>query len=316
MVGKLLALVISTVLLIGAGMLSYDYYTSTSAHFKPTSNVVEIPSPARQESGFVAPIYKPKPLLATTSITKTTESVSVAPGPLYSTQVEPVKEGVLSVSGVIQETNAARMREGVSNPLTENALLNKDAELKLKDLFARQYFEHISPSGVGPADLAQQVGYSYVIVGENLALGIFEDDYALVDAWMNSVGHRANILNTHYKEIGVAVGKGLYKGQMTWIAVQSFGMPRSACPAIDTVLKGEIDQRNAEIAVGRVNLDAKKALIAGTSPEDPLYNTYIEEYNALIAPYNALVETNREAVAHYNTQIQVFNTCVSAAKTH
>ena len=317
MMGKLIALIISTGLLIGAGFLSYDYFKASATHFKTTTVVVEpIASLKQPDTPPATPIYNTKPLLATTSINTKTESITVTPGPLVSTKQPAVKEGTLTARVVIQETNAARNREGVSVPLTENTLLNNDAALKLKDLFAHQYFEHISPTGVGPADLAQQVGYSYVIVGENLALGVFEDEYALVDAWMHSAGHRANILNTNYQEIGVAVGKGLYKGQMTWIAVQSFGMPRSACPAIDTALKTEIDQRNADIATGRAALDTKKALIAGTSPEDPNYNTYIEEYNTLIAPYNILVEKNREAVATYNAQIQVFNTCVSAAKTH
>ena len=66
-------------------------------------------------------------------------------------------------------------------------------------------------------------------------------------AWMNSPGHRANILNPHFQEIGVAVGKGMYEGHETWIAVQSFGMPLSACPASDANLKIKIDANNGMI---------------------------------------------------------------------
>src|SRR6185369_15716694 len=114
--------------------------------------------------------------------------------------------------------------------LKENALLDKAAKKKLDDMFAQQYFEHINPQGKGPSDLAKSVGYDYIAIGENLALGNFKNDAELVQAWMDSPGHRANILNKQYTEIGVAVGQGTYEGKKTWLAVQEFGRPTSSCP--------------------------------------------------------------------------------------
>src|SRR5262249_8345343 len=114
----------------------------------------------------------------------------------------------LTQAGVIKWTNIQRQENGALPALTVNAKLNESAQLKLKDMFAKQYFEHVSPSGVGPDGLANEVGYAYASIGENLALGNFADDRALVQAWMDSPGHRANILGKSYREIGVAVGKG------------------------------------------------------------------------------------------------------------
>lgn len=111
----------------------------------------------------------------------------------------------LTAAGIIEQTNAQRGDFGQS-ALKENEQLNQAALAKVKDMFAGQYFEHISPLGKGPADLAKAAGYLYVSIGENLALGNYKDDAALVEAWMNSPGHRANILDPRFTEIGIGVG--------------------------------------------------------------------------------------------------------------
>ena len=65
-------------------------------------------------------------------------------------------------------------------------------------------FEHTSPSGVDPGKLVQSYGYDYIVAGENLILGNFSSEKEVVQDWMNSPGHRANILNGSYKRTGVA----------------------------------------------------------------------------------------------------------------
>lgn len=238
----------------------------------------------------------------------------VTPGPLRVPQeisVVPSTAHSLSADGVLSFTNAARASSSALPALARNETLDRAAQIKLDDMFGRQYFEHISPIGVGPADLAKTVGYAYVIVGENLALGNFENDEKLVDAWMNSPGHRANILNTHYREIGIAVGKGIYEGKETWLAVQSFGMPLSACPAIDMTVKTQIDANNTEIARMKGAIDAKKTEIEGTSRYDSSYNRLVDEHNALVPLYNTFVEQTRALVATYNAGVQAFNTCIA-----
>ena len=82
----------------------------------------------------------------------------------------------LTVSGVIFFTNQNRKDNGNLRPLRENELLDRAAEAKLKDMFGKQYFEHESPAGKGPSDLAKAAGYRYILIGENLALGNFKDD--------------------------------------------------------------------------------------------------------------------------------------------
>lgn len=253
---------------------------------------------------------------ATAPAVVATEKTVVAPGPLRAPATPPTSSSILSVRGVIEYTNIARAQNGGFPALIENELLNRDAQMKLDDMFAKQYFEHVSPTGIGPADLAKVAGYAFVIVGENLALGDFGSDQGVVTAWMNSPGHRANILNTHYQEIGVAVGKGMYEGYETWMAVQSFGMPLSSCPATSPELKAQIDANNIEITRRRTELDAKKAQIDATSPADPSYNTFVGEFNTLVPQYNALVESNRTAVATYNASVQAFNACIGAVSTH
>jgi uncharacterized protein YkwD len=252
------------------------------------------------------------------SVTPTKKMV-VAPGPLRAPALSSTtvpSSTALSISGVIEYTNIARAQNGGFLALTENATLDVDAKMKLDDMFAKQYFEHVSPSGVGPADLAKTVGYAYIVVGENLALGDFGGDAKLVDAWMASPGHRANILNGHYQEIGVAVGKGMYEGRETWLAVQSFGMPLSACPAIDMQMKAQIDSNNIQIANLKADLDAKKAKVDSTPTNDPNYNTYVNDYNVLIPPYNTLVQNTKTLIETYNAGVRAYNDCLAAAATH
>ncbi len=246
------------------------------------------------------------------------KSAIIAPGPLVASTptTSSAQLGSLSIKGVIEYTNGARSSNGGLPALIENQTLDRDAEMKLNDMFTRQYFEHISPTGIGPADIAMSVGYLYVIVGENLALGDFESDEKLVTAWMNSPGHRANILNSHYQEIGVAVGKGMYEGQKTWLAVQSFGMPLSACPTIDAQTKAQIESNNTQIVYLRAGIDAKKAEIDSTSTNDPNYNTYISEFNDILPPYNTLIESTRALITNYNAKVQAYNNCVTSATVH
>ena len=153
----------------------------------------------------------------------------------------------LTARATTQETNVQRKLHGMV-ALSVNEQLTKSAELKVADMFAQQYFAHESPTGDGPGDLADAVGYEYIMVGENLALGNYEDDTALVEAWMNSPGHRENILNTRYTEIGVAVGRGTYDGHTVWLAVQEFGRPTSLCPRPHMALENHINENQSLLA--------------------------------------------------------------------
>lgn len=306
--------------LVAAALLSYVYLEQTvgprdiSQVQVATSTKKEVSKQATSSSvaGKQAATKVSVPVKANGSLVPketAAQKTVVAPGPLRASATTKTTSS-LTVQGVIAYTNKERALNGGLPALVENSLLDQDATIKLNDLFTKQYFEHVSPSGVGPADLAKLVGYEFVIVGENLALGDFAGDQGVVTAWMNSPGHRANILNTHYREIGVAVGKGMYEGRETWIAVQAFGTPLVVCPVIDLKLKAKIEENNATIASLRAQLDAKKIEIDAMPPDDPRYNTLVNEFNTLVPQYNNLVETNRFNVTTYNSGVRAFNLCI------
>jgi hypothetical protein len=84
------------------------------------------------------------------------------------------------------------------------------------------YFSHDSPTGVTPWHWFKEAGYPFVHAGENLAV-YFTDSGEVVNAWMNSPTHRANIVGSQYREIGVGTARGTYDGFETVFVVQMFG---------------------------------------------------------------------------------------------
>jgi len=107
--------------------------------------------------------------------------------------------------------------------LKENMLLNQAAELKANDMFANEYFDHESPSGIIPWHWFEKAGYNYNAAGENLAIGFLDSD-ELYEAWYDSPSHKANLLNSKYNETGIAIVEGSFQGQKTSIIVQTFGL--------------------------------------------------------------------------------------------
>lgn len=129
---------------------------------------------------------------------------------------------------VVELTNQKRAEQGLS-PLVINGQLNEAAQRKAGDMFAFNYWSHVSPSGRNPWSFFQEVGYKYLYAGENLARD-FMDSQAVVGAWMNSATHRDNLLNKNYQEIGLAVVNGTLNGVETTLVVQLFGAPLASTP--------------------------------------------------------------------------------------
>ena len=114
---------------------------------------------------------------------------------------------------VVRLVNAERAKNGLA-PLTENWELSRVARYKSQDMADRHYFSHTSPTYGSPFDMMRAFGLSYRAAGENIAYGQ-RTPQAVVTAWMNSSGHRANILNANYTQIGVGyVANGNYWTQM------------------------------------------------------------------------------------------------------
>lgn len=218
---------------------------------------------------------------------------------------------VLKESKIVAQTNIQRYNNGMLPPLFENAKLNAAAKAKAEDMFKKQYFEHISPGGVGPGELVKNFGYDYIVTGENLILGNFADEKEVVQRWMDSPGHRANILNNRFSEIGVALVKGSYKGEIVWIGVQEFGLHISACSQPSVSLKNQIDANKSQLDQLSLQIDAKKREIENTNPKSSQYNVLVDEYNSLVAAYNPLNQETKNLIAQYNSQVNVFNQCVA-----
>lgn len=107
---------------------------------------------------------------------------------------------------VVRLVNVERQKNGL-NPLELDAELSKVARAKSQDMATKGYFSHTSPTYGSPFDMMKNFGIKYSTAGENIAMGQPTAE-AVVKAWMNSEGHRANILNKNFTKIGV----GYYKG--------------------------------------------------------------------------------------------------------
>lgn len=114
---------------------------------------------------------------------------------------------------VIRLVNEIRVQNGLK-ALTKNWELCRVARYKSQDMVDRHYFSHTSPTYGSPFQMMKSFGITYRTAGENIAYG-YRTPQAVVDGWMNSSGHRANILNSSYTQIGVGyVANGNYWTQM------------------------------------------------------------------------------------------------------
>jgi uncharacterized protein YkwD len=222
----------------------------------------------------------------------------------------------LTKEGVFMETNEERTEMGLI-AFQGDILLDDIAKERLDDMFERQYFEHISPEGQSASTVAVEVGYEYISIGENIALGNFEDDMVLVQAWMDSPGHRANILNSKFTHLGVAVGRATFQGKDTWMGVQIFGRPLSLCGEVDADLKLRVDRLINEIDTLRVRIEAVEKEIEELSQNRrenrEEYNAKVEEYNNLAQEINSRNATAKTLIAEYNADVRRFNSCLENA---
>lgn len=109
-------------------------------------------------------------------------------------------------SEVIRLVNEIRQQNGL-RPLAANRELSRVARYKSQDMRDNGYFSHNSPTYGTPFQMLSAFGLSYRTAGENIAKG-YASPQAVVNGWMNSSGHRANILNASYTQIGVGYVSG------------------------------------------------------------------------------------------------------------
>ena len=128
--------------------------------------------------------------------------------------IPQISQSVLSYeSEVIRLVNEVRRENGLK-ALTANWELSRVARYKSQDMLNKGYFSHTSPTYGTPFQMIKAFGLSFRTAGENIARG-YATPQAVVNGWMNSSGHRANILNASYTQIGVGyVAQGNYWTQM------------------------------------------------------------------------------------------------------
>ena len=277
------------IILLGLSGLAYLYKDKVSSLIFPYVNkVLKLEDLSSEELSSIKKVLTPPPL----------RNREKAPG------------SVLTKEGISAWTNRERINQGLKG-YEDDALLDQMAMVKARDMLDRQYFAHESPDGKGASDLAETVGYEYIMIGENLALGGFKDDKALVQAWMDSPGHRENIMHDKFTQIGIAVIKGIYEGEEVWVGVQEFGTPESACPAVSPGMKEKIDLLNRQVEEMSSRIEQRsKELESARRNSSETANALIKEYNGLAQDYNKKIRELKALVADYNEEVRQYNSCL------
>ena len=157
---------------------------------------------------------------ATTEVTtKITETTTVATETTTNKVTETTTETTTSTvdnsvaSKLLNLVNKARNENGLSS-LTLNSSLSNVAQKKAEDMKNNNYFSHTSPTYGSPFDMIKSFGINYKTAGENIAMGQKTAE-EVFNAWMNSSGHRANILNKNFTQMGIGYTSGnTYWSQM------------------------------------------------------------------------------------------------------
>lgn len=140
---------------------------------------------------------------------------------LISLTPDVARLSTITASTLVKLTNTERQKAGLPS-LSENSALVRSAQLKGEHMLRHDYFDHTSPDGISPWAWFDRAKYPYLYAGENLAID-FSDAEGVVAAWLQSPGHRRNLLSDRYSEIGMAVVTGEFEGRTATIVVQHFG---------------------------------------------------------------------------------------------
>lgn len=126
---------------------------------------------------------------------------------------------------LLAAANQSRTANGLA-PLSLSPQLNSAAQAKAQHMIDHNYWAHVAPDGTEPWVFFQNAGYNYRGAGENLAYG-FDNGYDVNNGWMNSAGHRANILGD-YIDVGFGIASGAsYQGNQNTVVVAHYGLPQS-----------------------------------------------------------------------------------------
>ncbi|QJC54449.1 SCP-like extracellular [Paenibacillus albicereus] len=156
-----------------------------------------------------APTATPKPTAAPTATPKPTAAPTATPAPTTAPGSGQEESGTGSFAQqVVTIVNQERAKQGLA-ALKSDTQLSEVALVKAKDMYTNNYFSHTSPTYGSPFDMMKQFGVTYRYAGENIAKGQ-RTPAEVMNAWMNSAGHKANILKAEYTNIGVAYHNGVW----------------------------------------------------------------------------------------------------------
>ena len=164
----------------------------------------------------------------------------------------------INTEDLLYYTNKARV-ENSEPELKFNAILSSAAYEKAEDMFRKDYWAHISPTGKEPWDFIVDNNYEYIYAGENLARD-FNNSSSVVQAWLKSPSHRDNLLSSNYEDIGFAVVNGVLDGYETTLVVQMFG--KSRYPEYTASIEPE-----KEASIQAVSIQKKEAVSIPVSKE-------------------------------------------------
>lgn len=149
-------------------------------------------------------------------------------GVLFLTRPGSISEQLAAVvsARLVDLANSDRAGNGLQT-LAISPVLTAAAQAKANDMAGKSYFAHTSPEGKTSWYWFKQAGYDFSYAGENLAVD-FTDSDEVNKAWLNSPTHRANIMNVHFTQIGIATAQGTFEGRPTSYVVQMFGTPAAS----------------------------------------------------------------------------------------
>lgn len=201
---------------IAAEPLDYRASRKPGRSPKPTPAPTATPTPSPPPTATPSPV--PTPTAAPTATPSPTRTPAASPTPAPVATPTPSPSATSSpyaptltatqlamAQQVLDLCNAQRVAAGAS-PLVLDAPLNGVATYRSQDMATRNYFSHTDPDGHSPFWHLTQAGITYRSAGENIAYG-YATAEAVVTGWMNSSGHRANILNTSFGKLGVGYVK-------------------------------------------------------------------------------------------------------------
>lgn len=213
---------------------------------------------------------------------------------------------------IIQLTNNIRTSLNIHS-LVENSVLKEAALVKAQDMLINQYFAHLSPENKGLSSFLVQSGYQYICAGENLALG-FSEAEDVVDAWVKSPTHYANLVDPDFTDIGVGIVSGAYKGYDTTLIAQYFGATYNVAVVEEEVEEVvpvvEVEEVVPVVEEEIVTVVEEENVVLAEKEEEPLEITEeplpVVEVEAEIIPVVEELDTIAPIIDHTKTSVSAY----------